>query len=392
VSEELLYLDPHDVMLAADEVDAVDAVREALALHALGKAEIASEAYLGWSPGSGGAARSISMPGLLAGEPPAIGVKIINANTANPASGLPRASGLIVIFDPDTARPVCVMAASYISALRTAAVSVLASQALITPGAATAAITGAGPLAREHCLLIAERIPQIAEICVFDTIPGRAGELCQEVAGRLPPGRASLKVAASARAAIERCDLLITCTTTRQAYVERGWLKQATLAVNVSLDDLCADVLISADRLYVDDWGLIADDEHRLLGHLARAGRVLPPGTPDASPGTRAVTGTLGQLILGQCQGRQSDAELCVVNPFGLAIEDVNVAHRIYQAAMRRQIGGSLPFLSRPQMRPRPTRRWNHGHDRRTAPAAQGRAAGGLLPRGPAAAGWPVRG
>jgi N-[(2S)-2-amino-2-carboxyethyl]-L-glutamate dehydrogenase len=347
VNEKLLYLAPQDVMTAAQDVDALEAVREALVLHALGKTKIPGESYLAWRPDNGGDARSISMPGLLDGESPAIGVKIINANTANPASDVPRASGLIVLIDADTARPRCVMAASYISALRTAAVSVLASQILITSGASTAAIIGAGPLAREHCLLAAERIPQLAKFLIFDTIPGRAGRLCQELAGRLPPGRASVAEAASARSAIEQCDLLITCTTTRQAYVRRCWLKEGAVAINISLDDLCEEVLMSADRLYVDDWGLIADDEHRLLGHLARAGQVLPPGTRDTSPPARAATGTLGQLLLGRCQGRQSDAELCVVNPFGLAIEDVNVASRIYQAALRGQIGENLPFLSR---------------------------------------------
>jgi N-[(2S)-2-amino-2-carboxyethyl]-L-glutamate dehydrogenase len=347
MDDALLYLSPNDVMLAAQEVDAVDTVREALVLHALGQAKIPPEAYLSWSPPDGGEARSISMPGLLDGESVAVGVKIINANTTNPASDLPRASGLTVIFDTQTARPRCVMAASYISALRTAAVSALASQILITPDATRAALIGAGPLAREHCVQIVDRIPQITEIVVYDTIPGRAAKLCRELSEQLLPERVSFNVVASAQSAVEQCDLLITCTTTRQAYVQRRWFKDGTVAINVSLDDLYEDVIITAGRLYVDDWRLIADDEHRLLGRLARAGRVLPPGTQNVSPPARAVTGTLGQLILGQCQGRQSDSEICVVNPFGLAIEDVNIAHRIYQAASRRGIGSNLPFLYR---------------------------------------------
>ncbi|HEY2580009.1 MAG TPA: ornithine cyclodeaminase family protein [Streptosporangiaceae bacterium] len=351
MNDTLLYLSPYEIPLAAEEVDAVDAVREALALHARGKARVASEAHLTWNPPGGGDARSISMPGLLDGELASIGVKIINANTANPEAGLPRASGLTVIFDTGTARPRCVLAAGYISALRTAAVSVLASQYLIASHATTAAVIGAGPLAREHCALIASRIPQITRILVFDSVPGRAGKLCQDLAGEVPPGRVSFSPADSARSAASQCDLLVTCTTTRTPYVERDWLRDGALAVNVSLDDLSQDVLTSADRLYVDDWGLIAEDPHRLLGKLARAGRVLPPGAdPGAGPGgdagtqARAVTGTLGQLVLGQCPGRESDNELCVVNPFGLAIEDISLAHRIYLVAKRRKIGRDLPF------------------------------------------------
>jgi N-[(2S)-2-amino-2-carboxyethyl]-L-glutamate dehydrogenase len=340
----LLYLGPDDVMLAAKEVDAVDAVREALAQHAAGEAKIAPEAYLAWAPSSGGEARSISMPGLLDGEQVRVGVKIINANTANPASGLPRASGLTVIFDSDTARPRCILAASFISALRTAAVSVLAGQMLITAEATRAAIIGAGPLAREHCVLLADRMPQITEVLVFDSIPERASKLCHELGERIVGRRVDFKMMPDARSAVEQGDLLITCTTTRQAYVQREWLKQGAVAINVSLDDLCEDVLMTADRLYVDDWMLIADDEHRLLGRLARARRVLPPGTQHVPAQARAVTGTLGQLIRGDCLGRESISELCVVNPFGLALEDVSIAHRIYQVAQRMRIGRNLPL------------------------------------------------
>lgn len=340
----LLYLSPDDVMLAAKEVDAVDAVREALAQHAAGEVVIAPEAYLAWSPPSGGEARSISMPGLLGGEQVRVGVKIINANTANPASGLPRASGLTVIFDADTARPRCVLAASYVSALRTAAVSVLAGQILITADATRAAVIGAGPLAREHCVLLTDQIPQITKVLVFDAIPGRADKLCRELGEQLADSRVDFKMMPDAQSAIEQCDLLITCTTTRHAYVRREWLKEGAVAINVSLDDLCEEVLMTADRLYVDDWALIADDEHRLLGRLARASRVVPPGTRHVPAPARAATGTLGQLIRGECQGRQSSSELCVVNPFGLAIEDVSIAHRIYQVAQRMGIGRSLPL------------------------------------------------
>jgi N-[(2S)-2-amino-2-carboxyethyl]-L-glutamate dehydrogenase len=340
--DTLLYLSPDDILRAVEEVDAIDAVREALALHALGKAEIASEAYLAWTSPKGGDARSISMPGMLAREAASVGVKIINANNANPESGLPRASGLTILFDTETARPVCVMAAAYISALRTAAVSALASQILLASDATTAAIIGAGPLALEHCVVMAYRIPKISKLFLFDRVPERAIKLRHELGVRLPPRRFAVQVAVSAEAAIRQCDLVIACTTTRKAYIERDWLREGALAINVSLDDLSEEVLIGADGLYVDDWGLIAEDEHRLLGKLARAGRVLAPETKQVSPPARVVTGTLGQLVLNRCEGRRSDDELCVVNPFGMAIEDVSLAHRVYESALRRNIGNHL--------------------------------------------------
>lgn len=284
------------------------------------------------------------MPGLVEGELTAVGVKVINANTANPDSGLPRASGLTVLFDVQTARPRCVMSAGHISALRTAAVSVLAGQLLLAPGAAIAAIMGAGALARHHCLLIAERLPQIQQMLIFDTVSERAEALCHDLAAHPSCGHVKFTVADQATTATAQADLLVACTTTRRPYIERQHLKAGAVAVNVSLDDLAADVLMTADKLYVDDWQLIAEDEHRLLGRLIREHRVVPADGNPTRPGERAVTGTVGQLVLGECPGRETDAELCVVNPFGLAVEDIALAYRVYLIARRAGLGTQLDF------------------------------------------------
>ena len=280
------------------------------------------------------------MPGFLEGELSVVGTKIINASTANPDRGLPRASGVVLLFDATTARLRCVMQASHISALRTAAVSVLACQLLLTSQAATAAIIGAGPLARHHATLIAQRLPQITLCRVFDLRPERSAALCADLSELTGPDRITFESADSARAAVAGADLVVPCTTSREGYVQRDWLKDGCVAVNVSLDDLCEDVLVGADRLYVDDWDLVLADEHRLLGRLARTGRIAgPEQTPN---GGRRVTGTLGQLILGKCEGRSANDQLCVVNPFGLAIEDLSLAHRVYQVARMRSMGAEI--------------------------------------------------
>lgn len=340
--DTLLYLSSDEVILACEEVDPVAAVRDALVLHANGMVRLPNEAYLGWEPSGGGHARSINMPGFLEGELPVVGTKIINASTANPDRGLPRASGMVVLFDSVTARPLCLMDAGHISSLRTAAVSVLACQQLLTSDATSVAIIGAGPLARQHATLIAQRLPQISLGRIFDLRPERSAALCAALTELIGPDRIKFEVTDSARDAVSGADLVVPCTTTREGYITRSWLKDGCVVINVSLDDLCEDVLLGADRLYVDDWGLVLADEHRLLGRLARSGRVAGPGSgPEPAEGGR-VTGTLGQLVLGQCPGRTGNDQLCVVNPFGLAIEDLSLAHRIYQVAKMRSMGAEI--------------------------------------------------
>ncbi|MGZ3318610.1 MAG: ornithine cyclodeaminase family protein, partial [Isosphaeraceae bacterium] len=166
--------------------------------------------------------------------------------------------------------------------------------------------------------------------------------LCEVLGDLLAPQRVKFEAVAGPREAVTGADLVVPCTTSREGYVERSWLKNGCVAVNVSLDDLCEDVLLDADRLYVDDWNLVVTDEHRILGRLAREGRVVGPGQGAGPCCAQTVTGTLGELVVGKCEGRSSDDQLCVVNPFGMAIEDLSLAHRVLQVARMRSMGAEL--------------------------------------------------
>ncbi|MFF3644205.1 ornithine cyclodeaminase family protein [Streptomyces sp. NPDC002564] len=331
-SDTLTYLCGEEVRQACAEIDPLACMHETLVAHAEGRTILPPEAYLGWASPGGGEARSIAMPGLVHGGLTAAGTKVINARPGNVEQGLPRASGLTVLFDPRTARPLCVMEGAHISALRTAAVSVLAVRRLVRPGARAAALYGAGVIAREHALMLARRLPGLEEIRVYDAVPGRVAQFEQDTGVVLATYGVKITAAEDARTAAYGADVVIACTSARHGYVERSWLAPGTLAVNVSLDDLTEDVLLGADKLYVDDWGLIRDDPHRLLGRLLRAGRV------------REEHGaTLGELLGGTRPGRESDDELIVVNPFGLAVEDIALAHRVYRIARHRGLGTALP-------------------------------------------------
>ncbi|MCF3120928.1 ornithine cyclodeaminase [Streptomyces arenae] len=330
--DTLTYLSGEEVRQACAEIDPLACMHETLVAHTEGRTILPPEAYLGWEPAGGGEARSITMPGLVNGGLTAVGTKIINANPGNVAHGLPRASGLTVLFDPRTARPLCVMEGAHISALRTAAVSVLAVRRLVRPGARTAALYGAGVIAREHALMLARRLPGIEEITVYDSAPDRVADFERHTGARLAPYGVKVKAADDARAAADGADVVVACTSTRRGYIARDWLAPGALAVNVSLDDLTEDALLGADKLYVDDWGLIRDDPHRLLGRLLRAGRV---EEQDAA--------TIGELLSGARPGRESDDELIVVNPFGLAVEDIALAHRVFRIARHRGLGTALP-------------------------------------------------
>lgn len=318
--DTLLYLSGSDVAAALDHVDVVGAVAAALAAHGRGETILPAEAYLGWEH-DGEALRSLAMPAAVDSAP---GVKIINANPANPGRGLPRASGLTVLFDPASGRPLCVMEGARISCLRTAAVTAIAAELLAVAPVERLALIGAGALARCHLELLPPRLPQLREIRVYDRERKRAESLATSLA-------TSVTVSDSAEQAIRGAGLIVTVTTTTRPYLRYDWLRPGGLLVNVSLDDPLPEVFLRADKVFVDDWNLIAADEHRLLGRLLREGTI-----------ARADDGELGRLLAGTQQGRSHPDEIIVVNPFGLAIEDLAVAEQVYAFATASGLGTSL--------------------------------------------------
>jgi ornithine cyclodeaminase len=331
-ADALLYLSAPEVAHALEAVDPVEAVAAALAAHARGETVLPAEAYLAWSY-AGETLRSLSMPGLVAG---CAGVKIINANPSNPTRGLPRASGLTLLFDIETARPLCVMDAARVSGLRTAAVTTLAADLLGARSIERLALLGAGALARRHLELLPKRLPDLREIRLYDQFPGRAGALAACAAGAV--------VCDSAEQAIRGAQLVVPVTTTTSGYIAYDWLEPGALLVNVSLDDPLPEVVLRADKVFVDDWALVAADERRLLGRMLRAGQIAGPDEHEAaSPSAaRRIDGQLGELVVGTRAGRSRPDEIVLVNPFGLAIEDIALGRRVYEVALGLGLGTAL--------------------------------------------------
>ncbi|HEU4392011.1 MAG TPA: hypothetical protein VFR04_00090 [Solirubrobacterales bacterium] len=333
---ELLYLSAEDVAAVMRELDPVALMRQVLSLHAEGETVLPPEAYLSWTPPGGGSARSLGMPGQIGGRFNAVGTKIINANVDNPGRGLPRASGLTILFDPVTARPACAMHAALISATRTAAISTAAAEQLRPSTGTTAALIGVGTIGRVHLDLIESHLPELTEIAIYDDDRERGR-------GLLGNGRtAGLSLAASAEEAVRGASVVVTTTTTTTGYIPYEWLSPGAVLVHVSLDDALPDVVEKADLVLVDDWELVRDDPRRLLGRLYRAGKLHGPG--EANGDGRAVDASIGEVMVGAHPGRSNDDEVILVNPFGMAIADIALAKEVYDGAHAAGLGVSLPF------------------------------------------------
>jgi ornithine cyclodeaminase/alanine dehydrogenase-like protein (mu-crystallin family) len=337
----ILYLSRRDVETACGDIDSVEVVREVFRLHGSGQTILPDEAYLGWTNSSGENVRSLNMPGYVGGSLNVAGTKIINSNPGNPLRGLPRASGLTLLYDSLSTRILCVMESAYISSLRTASVSALAADLLKGADIECLAVIGAGVLARAHIELLANRLPDLRLILVYDLQSERASALERDLALSLEAKGVVIRVVATPEEAIKPAQLIVPVTTTTSGYIPFNWLQPGSLLVNVSLDDPLPEVVLKADQVIVDDWPLVKNDPRRLIGRMYREGAVAGPDVQaeTLADDCRRIDAELGEIVVGKKRGRNNPVEVILVNPFGLAIEDVALAAHVYRAATDRKLG-----------------------------------------------------
>jgi ornithine cyclodeaminase/alanine dehydrogenase-like protein (mu-crystallin family) len=333
---QILYLARADVEAVCDDIDSVALVEEVFGAHGAGESILPNEAYLGWQNGHDHAVRSLNMPGYLGGAFRAAGTKIINSNPANPVQGVPRASGVTLLFDTETARVRCIMEGSYISALRTASVSMLALRLLAPPKIRSLCIIGAGPVGTAHLKIAARTLPTLERVLLFDANPLAATAAAN---GLLRETAIQVELVKSAQAAVRSADVVVAATTATTGYIQHSWLRPGAVAINVSLDDFLPEVFLKADLLFVDDWNLVREDSRRVLGRLYREGSISGPKQTTAPLNARRVDGELADLVLRRHPGRRTAAEVILINPFGLAIEDIAFASRIFDIALKKGLG-----------------------------------------------------
>jgi ornithine cyclodeaminase/alanine dehydrogenase-like protein (mu-crystallin family) len=340
-AEKILYLCASDVQAICLSMDSVALIEEIFRLHGSGQTILPDEAYLAWTTTRNESVRSLNMPSYVGGNFHAVGTKIINSNPANPLRGLPRASGLTLLFDPDSARIRCVMEASYLSALRTASVSVLAMRLLAGPRMKCLTVIGTGAVGTVHAELAVRTFNLLKRVVLFDVCAERAQAAKRYLSGIIH-NEVLVEVASRVEDAVRAADVVVTSTTATSSYIPFSWLHPGAIVLNVSLDDLDPDVFLYASLVFVDDWNLVSSDRRRLLGRMYKEGRIIGPAETIDGPGARKIDGELGDLVTGRHPGRRLPDDIIVVNPFGLAIEDVALASHVFRIAQERGMGTHL--------------------------------------------------
>ncbi|WP_416151890.1 2,3-diaminopropionate biosynthesis protein SbnB [Salipaludibacillus sp. HK11] len=328
----LIYLNKRDIIeLGGDSSNIyVEAISDVLEKHARGEYVQPLKPYLRTQGKEGHIAdRIIAMPAHVGGEEAVSGIKWIGSNHLNPTRGLERASGVIILNDPESNYPIGVLEASLISSMRTAAVTVVASRYLAKKGFNHVTTLGCGLIAKTQILSMLEQFPQIKTIHLFDLNRELAGHLAVELKERYPT--VEFVVNDSAEIAVRQGEVIITCTVTDKPYLEYNWLQKGAFISNISIMDVHKEVFLKADKVVVDDWEQ-SNREKKVINQLV----------VDGTFSKAQLHAELGEILIGKKSGRETDDEIIILNPMGMAIEDIACAQRIYQKSLLDNVGIKL--------------------------------------------------
>ena len=325
------------VVLTAAEVEELLPLEECVeivagALVGLEHGELAQPLRSVWAPPHTGGVMAW-MPAHRGGEVPLYGLKVLCVIPDNPSRGLDGHQGQVLLADGVTGRLSALLDASAVTAIRTAAVSALATRLLARPDASELAIVGTGVQARTHLRSIPIVRP-VARARVAGRTPERARAFADEVADLVP---FPVEPSASVEDAVRDADIVVTATTSREPVLARDWLKEGAHVNAVGASQPTSREL---DMETIRDALLVTDRRESLENEAAEYRLALEQGVIAPSH----VHAELGELLTGKAEGRTHAGQLTLFRSLGLAVFDIAAGDYVVARARERGIGQTVEF------------------------------------------------
>ena len=271
--------------------------------------------------------RITSMPGYL-NEDQALGLKVVTYFQDNPKQGLPAILATIMLFSAETGKMIAAMDGTYITTMRTACASALATRALANPETPVLGILGAGVQARSHIRALS-RVRRLQRIKIFSPSGSSARAVKKDLAAEIG---VPIEVTECAEYSVRDADLVVTATTAKAPIVKSDWLKPGVHinAVGSHRPDLreIDGGTLSCSKVVVDSREAI----------MAECGDVLL-ALIEKSVSESVIHAEIGEILAGTKSGRTSAEEITLYKSVGIAIQDVATAQLVYQKALSQNVG-----------------------------------------------------
>jgi ornithine cyclodeaminase len=302
--------------------EAIEAMEGAFRTLAEGRAVLPLRSIV-WTPERSGAIGM--MPGYLPGR---LGAKIVTVFPGNHATVLDSHQGVVLLCDAQNGRLIAILDATEITALRTAAVSGLATRLLARENSGDLAIFGSGTQARTHLAAMLAVRP-IRRVRVWSRNPENGRAFADREARR---HGIAIETAGSPEEAARGADLLCTVTSSREPFLRGEWLSSGAHVNAVGSSVASAREL---DAAAVARGRFIGD---RRESTLHESGDFLS-AVREGAVTEDHLAGELADVLVGRTPGRRSPEEITIFKSLGLAIEDVAAADHIHRRALEEGVG-----------------------------------------------------
>lgn len=273
------------------------------------------------------------MPAYRSGAEAVFGLKAICVFPDNPRQGKDAHQGGVLLFSGETGEPLALMNASAITAIRTAAVSGVATRLLAREDAGTLAILGAGVQARRHLLAMA-----CVRTITSARIVSRTLAHAQAIVSEMQP-HCGFPLAAneSVRSAVTNADIIVTATSATRPLLQRDWIASGT---HINAVGACSPTAREIDTATMAAASLFVD---RRESTLNEAGDYLL-AVGEGVIGPDHLRAEVGEILIGAARGRTSRDEITLFKSLGLAVEDLATAAFLYQKAQQENRGAWVEF------------------------------------------------
>ena len=268
------------------------------------------------------------MSAYRTGEQGEFGLKAICVFPGNPAQGKDAHQGAVMLFSRETGELLALMNASEITAIRTAAVSAVATRLLAREDAGRLAIVGAGVQARTHLAALA-LVRSIKDARVVARNFEHAVELTREMQPKLS---FPIEAVRTNEEAVRDADLIVTATSSLEPVINKNWISAGAHINAIGTHSPNSREIdsgtMSAARIFVDRRESALNESGDYL--LAAKEGVITP---------ESIIGEIGELLVGSKSGRTSLTDITLFKSLGLAIEDVACANYLHQKALSLDVG-----------------------------------------------------
>lgn len=262
-----------------------------------------------------------------------IGLKAVTFFPGNEGTEYDTHQGAVLLYEIERGRLIAMIDATSITAIRTAAVSGMATKLLARKDAKTLALIGSGVQAGVH-LDAMMAIRQLSHVRVCSRTLERAEAFAKAVASR---HSISVEATASVREAIDGADIICTVTSSPEPVLQGEWLEPGmhinAVGSSVSFTRELDGAAVQRSKLFVDRRESALNEAGDFV--LARKEGLIDDDH---------ILAELGELLTQSAPGRTSEDDITLFKSVGLAIEDLAAARCVYDKAIQDGKGTRISF------------------------------------------------